>query len=94
MQVPSAGVGMELPAVNLKVAARPGRAGVQEPGERSRSRKVQSPREEAVDTERDTWGQRPTGPPLPDRPRLARGPDSPDLRTSCPPTAGQGLLSS
>lgn len=39
VQVPSAWVGMELPAVNLKVAARPGRAGVQEPGERSRSRR-------------------------------------------------------
>lgn len=38
-QVPSAGVGMELPAVNLKVAARPGRAGVLEPGERSWSRR-------------------------------------------------------
>ncbi|MEJ1288514.1 hypothetical protein NN561_019545 [Cricetulus griseus] len=30
---------MELPAVNLKVAARPGRAGVQGPGDRSRSRR-------------------------------------------------------
>lgn len=35
--------------------------------------KAQSPGEEAADTERDTWGQRRTGPPLPDRltgPRL------------------------
>lgn len=86
---------MELPAVNLKVAARPGRAGVQEPGERSRSRGEGAEprggggghREGHLGTETDRaappgWTQAGTGP----------GPSGPALLVS--PTAGQGHLSS